>query len=52
MKVLVPHDQQSPTAADASNTFFPFNPSLDDEIKRLFANFTVTNNVFARRNGK
>ncbi|KAK2585980.1 hypothetical protein KPH14_010554 [Odynerus spinipes] len=24
-----------------SNSFFPFNPSLEDELKRLFANFTI-----------
>lgn len=36
---------QLPMPQVSNNSFFPFNPSLEDELKRLFANFTIDNEV-------
>ncbi|XP_015521049.1 protein nanos [Neodiprion pinetum] len=47
MKVLVPQQLPMP---NVSNSFFPFNPSLEEELKRLFADFTISPDVFTQRN--
>lgn len=35
-----------------SNSFFPFNPSLEDEMKRLFDNFAVDSRSETQPNGE
>lgn len=52
MKVILQQVPQQLPMPNVANSFFPFNPSLEEELKRLFANFTITPDLFARRNGK
>lgn len=35
-----------------SNSYFPFNPSLEDEMKRLFDNFAIDSRKEVLPNGK